>query len=67
MTNQANECSDDGTISLILHTGKIVARIRSKRLECKVEEFIEDQFGFRKGDGTKDAIGLMRIISERVL
>ena len=25
----------------------------------------EDQFGFRKGKGTRDAIGLMRIISER--
>ena len=28
---------------------------------------IEDQFGFRKGKGTGDAIGLMRNISERVL
>ena len=27
----------------------------------------EDHFGFRKGKGTRDAIGLMRIISERVL
>ena len=31
----------------------------------KIEEVIEDQFEFRKG--TRDAIGLMRIISERVL
>jgi hypothetical protein len=36
-------------------------------LESKIEEVIEDQFGFRKGKGTRDAIGLMRIISERVL
>ena len=27
----------------------------------------ENQFGFRKGKGTIDAIGLMRIISEREL
>ena len=26
----------------------------------------EDQFGFRKGKGTRDAIGIMKIISERV-
>jgi Reverse transcriptase (RNA-dependent DNA polymerase). len=47
---------------------KIVARILSKRLESKIEEIMkEDQFGFQKGKGTRDAIGLMRIISERVL
>ena len=66
--NQAKTCSDHRTISLISHTGKIVAGIVSKRLESKIEEVIEeDQFGFRKGKGTRDAIGLMRIISERVL
>ena len=37
-------------------------------MESKIEEVIEeDQFGFRKGKGTRGAIGLMRIISERVL
>jgi Reverse transcriptase (RNA-dependent DNA polymerase). len=66
--NQAKKCSDHRTISLISHTGKIVARILSKRLESKIEEVIEgDQFGFQKGKGTRDAIGLMRIVSERVL
>ena len=66
--NQAKKCSDHRTISLISHTGKIVARILSKRLESKIEEVIEeDQFGFRKGKDTRDAIGLMRIIPERVL
>ena len=40
----------------------------SKRLESKIEEVIEeDHFGFRKAKSTRDAIGLMRIISERVL
>ena len=29
--------------------------------------FEEDQFGFRRGKGTMDAIGMMRIISERTL
>jgi hypothetical protein len=27
----------------------------------------EDQFGFRKGKGTRDAIGMLRIISERTV
>ena len=66
--NQAKKCSDHRTVSLISHTRNIVARILSKRLESKIEEVIEeDQFGFRKGKGTRDVIGLMRIISERVL
>jgi len=36
------------SISLISHTGKIVAHILSKRLESKIAEIIEDQFGFKK-------------------
>ena len=64
----SKKCSYHKTISFISHTGKIVARILSKRLESKIEEVIgEDQFGFWKGKGTRDAIGLMRIISESVL
>jgi len=27
----------------------------------------EDQFEFRRGKGTRDAVGMMRIISERTL
>jgi hypothetical protein len=65
--NQAKKCSDHKTIRPISHTGKIVAHILSKRFESKIEEVIEDQFEFQKGKGTKDANGLMRIISERVL
>jgi Reverse transcriptase (RNA-dependent DNA polymerase). len=66
--NQAKKCSDHRTISLISHTGNTVAHILSKRLENKIEEVIEeDQFRFLKGKGIIDAIGLMRIISERVL
>ena len=37
-------------------------------MESKIEKVIEEeQFGFQKGKFTRDAIGLMRIISERVL
>jgi hypothetical protein len=65
---QATKCSDHRTISLIAHTTKIVAKILRRRIEKNIEDVLgEDQFGFRKGKGTKDAIGMLRIISERTL
>jgi len=50
----------------IAHTAKIVAKILRRRIEEKIEDFLgKDQFGFRRGKGTRDAIGMLRIISER--
>jgi len=49
-------------------TAKTVAKILRIRLEKKIEDVRgEDQFGFRRGKGTRDAIGMLRIISERTL
>jgi len=63
---QATKCSDHRTISLIAHTAKIVAKILTRRIENKIEDILgEDQSGFRRGKGTRDAIGMLRIISER--
>ena len=65
---QATKCSDHRTISLIAHTAKIVARILRRRIEKKIEDVLgEDQFGFRRGKRTTDAVGMLRIISERTL
>jgi hypothetical protein len=65
---QATKCSDHRTISLIAHTAKIVAKILRIRIEKKIEEVLaEDHFEFRRGKGTRDAIGMLRIISERNL
>jgi hypothetical protein len=65
---QATKCSDHRTIGLIEHTAKIVAKILRRRIEKKIEDVLgEDQFGFRRGKGTRDAIGMLRIISERTL
>ena len=50
------------TISLISHTAKILLRILNRRLRSKMEE---EQFGFRKGKGTRDAIWLIPTIGER--
>ena len=65
---QATKCSDHHTISLISHTAKIIATILGRRIERKIEDVLGgDQFGFRRGKGTRDAIGIVRIISERTL
>jgi hypothetical protein len=65
---QATKCSDHRTISLIAHTAKITAKILRRRIERKIEDVLgEDHFGFRRGKGTWDAIGMLRIISEGTL
>jgi hypothetical protein len=64
----AIDCEDHRTISLISHASKIVLRILTKRIEAKAIDFIgKTQFGFRKGCGTREAIGVMRMLCERSL
>src|SRR6476469_9269685 len=63
----AGECSDHRTISLISHASKILLKILIN-IEAEARDFIgRNQFGFRKGCGTRDAIGVMRMICERSL
>src|SRR6476661_4886439 len=62
------ECSDHRTIRLISHASKILLKILSDRIKAKARDFIgRNQFGLRKGCGTRDAIGVMRMICERRL
>ena len=43
-------------------------RILTKRPDGKVRHFIsKTQFGFKKGCGTREAIGVMRMLCEKVL
>ncbi|KAJ4448362.1 hypothetical protein ANN_10378 [Periplaneta americana] len=66
--NNANKCNEFITISLISHSVKFLLRILNRRLYSKREEQLEEeQFGFKKGKGTRDAIGLLRTIGERYL
>ena len=45
---KATKCSDYRTISLIAHTGKIIAKILRRRIEKKIDDVLgEDQFGFK--------------------
>ena len=47
---------------------KIVLKILTRRLEGKVQEFLgRDQYGFRSGRGTRDAIAALRVLYERTL
>jgi hypothetical protein len=65
---KARQCTDHRTISLIAHAAKVVASVIRRRSEKKIEGVLVDyQSGFRKGKGTKDVIGMLRIISERTL
>ena len=64
----AVECSDHRTINLISHASKILLKILANRIEAKAKDFIgRNQFGFRKGYGSRDAIGVMRMICEKSL
>ena len=54
--NKAKKCKEFRNISLISHTAKTILRIVNRRLRSKMEEELEEeQFGFRKGKGTRHA------------
>ena len=64
---QATKYSDHRTISLIAHTAKRITTIFRRRIEKKIGDVLGDHFGFRRGKGTRNAIGMLKIISERTL
>jgi len=64
----ATECEDHRTISLVSHASKILLKILMNRIESKSKDVIsKNQFGFNKGVGTKEAIGVMKILCVRSL
>jgi len=64
---KATKCSNHRTTSLFTHTAELVRRILRRTPERKTEHVLEDQFGFRRGKGARDTIGMLMIISERTL
>ena len=61
---EATKSSDHCPVSLTAHTAKTVAWIL-QRITRKIEVALrEDQFGFRKGKGTGDATGMLRITAD---
>jgi len=66
----AKKCEDFRTITIISHAATILLKVLRKRIEAKVDTVrfhSDDQFGFRKGTGTRDAIGTLRVLTERSL
>lgn len=62
----AIKCEQYRTISLLSHASKILTKIMHKRMERKIEDTLsEDQFGFRKNMGTREAILALRLIVEK--
>jgi LPS O-antigen subunit length determinant protein (WzzB/FepE family) len=60
---QATKRRKHFTVSLIAHTAEIVAKVLRRRIERKTDDVLrEDQFGFRRGKRTRDAIEMLRII-----
>jgi hypothetical protein len=46
-------------------TEKLVAKVLRRKIDKEIESVLgEYQFGFRRGKGTRDGIGMLRIISE---
>jgi hypothetical protein len=62
----AKKCSDYRTISLMSHTLKIFLKIVHIRIYKKAEEYMsQEQFGFRNGLGTKEALFSIQILVQR--
>ena len=52
------------------HAAKVLIRVLTKHTEAKanvINHIGKDQFGFRKGKGTTDAITTLRVLGERNL
>lgn len=62
----ALDCGNYRTISLLSHTSKIMLNIIKNRIKKKIEANLgEDQFGFRSGKGTREAILALKMVLER--
>ncbi|XP_050421358.1 uncharacterized protein LOC126833839 [Adelges cooleyi] len=63
---RANQCENFRTLSLISHAAKLLAIIVSKRISKRIEaRLANDQYGFRKNKGTREAILGLRVIIEK--
>ena len=66
--NGAIECDLHRTISLMSHVTKIILRVILLRARNKVRQEISDeQYGFMKDRGIRNAIYMMRLMAERAI
>ncbi|KAL1448655.1 hypothetical protein WDU94_014027 [Cyamophila willieti] len=62
---KSKKCEDFRTLSILSHASKILTTIIKRRIEKKIDDNIDcDQFGFRNGKGTREAILALRLITE---
>ena len=60
------ECDKHRTLSILSQIAKLVLRIIMIRIRGKIHDNLdENQYGFRKGKGTRNAIFVLRMILER--
>ncbi|KAI5720095.1 hypothetical protein M8J77_001812 [Diaphorina citri] len=61
----SKRCEDFRTLSILTHCSKLLTTIIKRRIEKKIDlELSEDQFGFRNGRGTREAILSLRLLTE---
>ena len=64
----ATECESHRTISLMSHITKILLKILMARMRNKITpEIAEEQCGFVKDKGTRNAIYMLRTLTERAI
>lgn len=64
----ANTCETFRTISLMSHVTKLLLRICVNRMRKKINfEIAEEQYGFQPDKGTRNAIFVLRVLSERAI
>ena len=60
------ECNKHRTISIMSQILKIILKVVLERIRCKIrKEIAEEQYGFMEGKGTRNAIFILRMLSER--
>uniref|UniRef100_A0A8D8XEA4 Craniofacial development protein 2 n=1 Tax=Cacopsylla melanoneura TaxID=428564 RepID=A0A8D8XEA4_9HEMI len=63
---RAQTCDQYRTLSLTSHASKILTRIILRRIETLIDNSLtDDQFGFRRGIGTREAILTLRQVIEK--
>ena len=66
--SQTTRCEEHRTISLIVHASEVILRVLTSRIETKATAYLSNnQFGFRKGFGTRETIAAKRLLSERCI
>ena len=60
------ECKNHRTISVMSHISKVILRVELERIKDPIRKNLSDeQFGYRPGKGTRNAILCLRTLAEK--